>query len=187
MTLAAIVTLYILELQMLGMTQASLNFVSWNYFNLSSEIYTIFRWSFFVRNITQNNNTTTVPTYCHDLRVTIDGVWISNRIYIEHLQNVNTNNYDSLTELLTPKITVTTAHIKFSQFAMSSRGVTWWWILTISSVSVLTFLPAGDCQTTNSLFRLPYLHPGTDHIENSVPLLRSRLLGCSRDRYSAIV
>jgi hypothetical protein len=35
--------------------------------------------------------------------------------FIEHLQNVNTNNYDSLTELHTPNITVTTAHIKCSQ------------------------------------------------------------------------
>jgi hypothetical protein len=31
--------------------------------------------------------------------------------FIEHLQNVTTNNYNSLTELLTPNITVTTAHI----------------------------------------------------------------------------
>jgi hypothetical protein len=33
---------------------------------------------------------------------------------IEHLQNVATNNYDSLTELHTPKIAITTAHIKSS-------------------------------------------------------------------------
>jgi hypothetical protein len=39
--------------------------------------------------------------------------------YIEHLQNITTNNYDSLTELHTPKITVTTAHIKSFQCAMS--------------------------------------------------------------------
>jgi hypothetical protein len=38
-------------------------------------------------------------------RVTIGGVWIGNR-NIEHLQNVTRNNYDSLTELHTPKITV---------------------------------------------------------------------------------
>jgi hypothetical protein len=36
--------------------------------------------------------------------------------FIEHLQNVTTNNYDSLTELHAPKITVTTAHIKSSVF-----------------------------------------------------------------------
>jgi hypothetical protein len=39
--------------------------------------------------------------------------------FIEHLQNVTTNNYDSLTELHTPKITVTTANIKFSQFSIA--------------------------------------------------------------------
>jgi hypothetical protein len=32
--------------------------------------------------------------------------------FIEHLQNVATNNYDSLTELHTPKSTVSTARIK---------------------------------------------------------------------------
>jgi hypothetical protein len=38
------------------------------------------------------------------------------------IQLVTTNNYDSLTELHTPKITVTTAHIKASQ---SSLAVAW--------------------------------------------------------------
>jgi hypothetical protein len=33
---------------------------------------------------------------------------------IELLQNVTTNNYDSLSELHTPKITVTTAFVKSS-------------------------------------------------------------------------
>jgi hypothetical protein len=50
----------------------------------------------------------------------IDGVWIIG--YIEHLQNVTTNNYDSLAELHTPKITVTTADTKSSQ---SSLAVAW--------------------------------------------------------------
>jgi hypothetical protein len=40
--------------------------------------------------------------------------------FIEHLQNVTTNNYDSLTKLRSQKIAVTTAHIKSSQ---SARGV----------------------------------------------------------------
>jgi hypothetical protein len=40
----------------------------------------------------------------------------------EHLQNVTTNNYDSLTDLHTPKIAVTTAHLKSSQ---SSLAVAW--------------------------------------------------------------
>jgi hypothetical protein len=34
--------------------------------------------------------------------------------FIEHLENVTTNNYNNLTELHIPKITVTTAHIKSS-------------------------------------------------------------------------
>jgi hypothetical protein len=48
--------------------------------------------------------------------MTIDEVWIVNRIYLTVKQLLSTNNYDSLTELHTPKITVTTAHIKSSQF-----------------------------------------------------------------------
>jgi hypothetical protein len=42
--------------------------------------------------------------------------------YIEHLQNVTTNNYDSLIQLRTPKTAVTTAHLKYSQ---SSLAVAW--------------------------------------------------------------
>jgi hypothetical protein len=53
--------------------------------------------------------------------VTVDGVWIGNRIYWA-LTLVTTNNYDSLTELQTPKITVTTTRIKCSQ---SSLAVAW--------------------------------------------------------------
>jgi hypothetical protein len=45
--------------------------------------------------------------------------------FTEHLQNITTNNNDSLTELHTPKITVTTAYIKFSQFAIPSPAVAW--------------------------------------------------------------
>jgi hypothetical protein len=89
----------------------------------------------------------------------------------ERLQNVTTNNYDSLTELHTPKITVTTAYIKSSQFAMSSPVVAWWQIPTMSSTSMLTFLLASNCLTTNSallhndlqqwgLLHLPRLHQG---------------------------
>jgi hypothetical protein len=50
-----------------------------------------------------------------------DGVSIGNRIYWA-LTLLTTNNYDSLTELHTPKITVTTANIKSSQ---SSLAVAW--------------------------------------------------------------
>jgi hypothetical protein len=42
--------------------------------------------------------------------------------YIAHLQNTTTNNYDSLTELHTSKITVTTSHIKSTQ---ASEAVAW--------------------------------------------------------------
>jgi hypothetical protein len=42
--------------------------------------------------------------------------------FILPLQNITTNNYDSLTELHTANITVTTTHTKFSQ---SSLAVAW--------------------------------------------------------------
>jgi hypothetical protein len=77
--------------------------------------------------------------------------------FIEHLQNITTNNYDSRTELLL-KITVTTAHIKSSQFAMSSPVIAWWRIPTTSSASLLTLLLAGNCLTTNSLLELSTLN-----------------------------
>jgi hypothetical protein len=35
--------------------------------------------------------------------------------FIGLLKNVTTDNYDSLTELHIPKVTVTTTHIKFSE------------------------------------------------------------------------
>jgi hypothetical protein len=51
------------------------------------------------------------------VRVSGDGVLIYNRIDWTLKQHVTTNNYDSLTELHIPKVTVTTAHIKnFSVF-----------------------------------------------------------------------
>jgi hypothetical protein len=46
---------------------------------------------------------------------------------------------------------LTTAHINSSQSAVSSPVVAWWRISTMSSVSVITFLPVGDYLTTNSL------------------------------------
>jgi hypothetical protein len=39
--------------------------------------------------------------------------------FTAHLQNVTTNDYGSLTELHTPKISVTTEHIKSSQFSLA--------------------------------------------------------------------
>jgi hypothetical protein len=47
--------------------------------------------------------------------MTVDGVWIGNWICWT-LTLVTSNNYDSLTELHTPKITVSTAHLKSSVF-----------------------------------------------------------------------
>jgi hypothetical protein len=56
-----------------------------------------------------------------DLGIILSHHWLKMGVgfvigLIEHLQNVATNNYDSLTELHTPKITVTTAHRVFSGF-----------------------------------------------------------------------
>jgi hypothetical protein len=39
--------------------------------------------------------------------------------YTDHLQNVTTNNQYSLTDLHTPNVTVTTAHIKPSQSSLA--------------------------------------------------------------------
>jgi hypothetical protein len=51
--------------------------------------------------------------------VTVDEVWIG---FIGLLQLVTTNNYDSLIELHTPKITVTTAHIEtYQSFLADAR------------------------------------------------------------------
>jgi hypothetical protein len=91
------------------------------------------------------------------VRVTIDGVCIGNWIN-EHLQKVTVNNYDSLTELHAPKIAVTRTHMKSSQF------VARWRILTMSSASVFTFLPADDCLTTNSLLQLSTLSRPVNNI-----------------------
>jgi hypothetical protein len=54
-------------------------------------------------------------TYCHVVSGTREGVSIGKRIY-RTLALVTTNNYDSLTELHTEYITVTTAHRVFSVF-----------------------------------------------------------------------
>jgi hypothetical protein len=48
--------------------------------------------------------------YCYVISATTDGVWIGNQIY-GILTLVTTNNYVSLTELHTSKVTVTTADI----------------------------------------------------------------------------
>jgi hypothetical protein len=53
------------------------------------------------------------------LCVTVDGVRIGNRIYWTLIQLVTTINYDSLTELHTPKIVVTAAYINSSQSSLA--------------------------------------------------------------------
>jgi hypothetical protein len=40
--------------------------------------------------------------------------------FIEHIQTVTSNNYNNLIELHTPKMTVTTAHIKSSQSSLAA-------------------------------------------------------------------
>jgi hypothetical protein len=70
----------------------------------------------------------------------MDGVWIGNQIYC------------SLIQLITIQITI--GHTRSSQPSVSLAVVALWWIPTMSSASVLTFLPAGDCLTTNSLLQM---------------------------------
>jgi hypothetical protein len=53
--------------------------------------------------------------------VTVDGVWIRNRIYWTITER-NYKNQDNLTQIHTPKLTVTTTLTKSSQ---SSQAVTW--------------------------------------------------------------
>jgi hypothetical protein len=56
--------------------------------------------------------------YGNAVSVIKDEVWIGNWIYWT-LTVLNTNNYDSLTESHTSKITITTAHIKSSQYLLA--------------------------------------------------------------------
>jgi hypothetical protein len=101
-------------------------------------------------------------------------VWVIG--FIENLQIVTTRNYSAFINLHT--LQLTTERTKPSQYAVSSLVVAWWQVLTMSSASMLTFLPAGDCPTTNpTLLQLSCLqHIGTDHTENTVPLLLLPLL-----------
>jgi hypothetical protein len=65
---------------------------------------------------------------------------------------VTESNYSALASSHT--LQFTTARTKFSHSAVSSPIVAWWRIPTVSSASLLTFLPAGDCLTTHSLLLL---------------------------------
>jgi hypothetical protein len=66
---------------------------------------------------------------------------------IEHLQNVTTNNYDSLAELHTPKVTVTTAHKSLLSLpkpllgnGFQRRTFSFLWILELFPASATTTL-----------------------------------------------
>jgi hypothetical protein len=58
-----------------------------------------------------NVNKKVLPVIILSRGVAVGGVWIGNWIYWIHTL-VTTNNYDSLTELHTPKFAVTAAPIK---------------------------------------------------------------------------
>jgi hypothetical protein len=70
----------------------------------------------FIEPLPSNDLSKSDTIYGHVFNVFSDyrRVWIGNRMYWT-LALVTTNNYDSLTELHTPKITVTETHIKSSQ------------------------------------------------------------------------
>jgi hypothetical protein len=91
--------------------------------------------------------------YCHVIEWLWKGVWLEIG-FIEYLQ-IMTSNYSAIANLHT--LQFTTARTKSSQSAVSSSVVTWWRLPTISSASMLTFSPAGDCPTTNSLLQLSSL------------------------------
>jgi hypothetical protein len=57
-------------------------------------------------------NTAHKRWYCHDFEWLLTGFWIIG--FTDHLRIVTISNYNSLTELHTPNITVTTSHIKSS-------------------------------------------------------------------------
>jgi hypothetical protein len=67
--------------------------------------------------------------------------------FIGHLPIVTTSNYSAIANSHTQHFT--TACTKSSQSAVCSPIVAWRRISTMSSVSVLTFIPVGDCLTTN--------------------------------------
>jgi hypothetical protein len=77
--------------------------------------------------------------YCHAYKF---GLVIR---FIGHLQVVTIGNYSAIANSH-----FATACTKSSQFDVSSPVVAWWRIPTMSSVSVLTFLPAGFTHTTQA-------------------------------------
>jgi hypothetical protein len=78
-------------------------------------------------------------------RVITGGVWISNYIYWTFTL-VATNKYDSHTELQTPKITVSTAHLKFSElliavawYRLPTADVPFLWVSELPQASDISF------------------------------------------------
>jgi hypothetical protein len=63
--------------------------------------------------------------------------------FIERLWFVNTNNYNSLTNLNT--LQITTAHIKSSQYAMSSLVIAWYCLLAVEIPVLLCSWLTSDC------------------------------------------
>jgi hypothetical protein len=68
--------------------------------------------------------------------------------FIENLQIINMRNYSTSTNSHTLQFTIT--HTKSSQSAVSSLVIALWQIPTMSCTSMLTFLPTGECPTSNS-------------------------------------
>jgi hypothetical protein len=93
------------------------------------------------------NESTHTHTHIGMFLMTIDRIWIGNLIYWTLTIRI----------MFSQLYTVTTLHIKSSQFVMFSLGVAWWWISTMSFASLLTFLPACYCITTDPLLQLSYL------------------------------
>jgi hypothetical protein len=77
--------------------------------------------------------------------VTTDGVWIGNWTY----WRLTDRNYSAIIHKLCSSL----QHALFSRSSVYPPVVAWWRIPTMSPASVLTFLPADDCPTTNSFGR----------------------------------
>jgi hypothetical protein len=105
--------------------------------------------------------------------VTIDGVWTGYWIYWI-LTESNKNNYSVIGNSHTLQFTA--ARTKSSRSAVSSTVVVWWQTPTMSSASVLTFLPAGDFLTTHSL--LPLINSQAGSISQQPPILSRKRRYC---------
>jgi hypothetical protein len=73
-----------------------------------------------------------------------------------YTQILTTSNYSAIANSHTLQFSAVPT--KSSQFALASPVVAWWRITTMSSASVVTFLPAGDSPTTTDS-QLKSTHP----------------------------